>query len=153
SMSSSVMRSFLVALFAFFLSPHAIADNCTLGQVASVDLMETRTGLFTFPATVGGETKPYMLSVDRAFSYVWTPVVDELHLERTPMPRGVQAYAFGESALNVVHPSLVLGNATVASVEFLELAQNPLGLPAIAGAIGTNALSHLDVELDLSRNK
>ena len=145
------MKSVLVALAAILLGLPAAAQDCTLKQVASLDLVDSTDGYILAPLTISGTTRYFYLNLASPLSYVESRFADEMKLTRKGL--GKVAQAVNADAI-VFLPSLQFGAATGTNVPVLVRTNaSPYGDSRAVGVLALDLLSSFDIELDLARSK
>lgn len=125
----------------------------TQGQAVVPLVLLPRTQVFTFMATLGGQTGWFLLDTGASTSMVSTPWVQQLQLKGEPIPRDRLAYAVAgdecaEGLSATLHrlPPLLLSGAQVEGLQALQFA-NTVIPEGIAGVMGMDVLSQFDLHV------
>jgi hypothetical protein len=146
------MKPWLLAFAALLSVTPAAADDCTLKQAASLDLVESSDGYPLVPLVVSGTTRYFYLDLAGPRSVVSSNFADELKLERKGL--GVLSANLSADAI-VTLPSLQIGAVNGVKVPVL-MRSDAMGSsrdPRAVGFMGLDLLSNFDIELDLAHNK
>lgn len=149
------------AIFTFAgVSAHADA-NCSLQQVAALDLVVRSDHSVLLPVTIEGDQRLMFLGLQTLSTALYQSYVDEKHLKTRPLysdplpvsaPKSAGKY-FIENQVKV--PQLSIGQAQYNNSEFYVIPK-PAALgqdDSVVGVLGTQMFAQFDVELDLGRQK
>ncbi len=142
----------LFGLFATLIATPAAAKDCTLKQLASLDI--TRSGdALAIPVKIAGTERTMLVNLAVPDTVVTRSVADELKLALVPLGSAVKAGIAGDRIEGwVVLPEIQIGLSLGRNVGVLLIAGSQLK-PGIAGVLGTGALSNFDTDFDFRNAK
>lgn len=153
-MKRHVAAGFALVAFALSNALAARADDCSLKQVASLDVNTSSDGFVTVPVKVGGTDARFMLEMGVAHSGIFGSVADAMKMESRPFPDTVKAvfYVGGPVAAFVRIPDLEIGSMRLIGPSVFKMSEN--NLPSgFTGVLAIDILSHFDVEWDPAKSK
>lgn len=150
--SAAFARHFLVALFLLLGARLALADDCQLKEVASLDTVVSNDGNILVP--VGLETASGYLILDfsRNASILTASAVQSVQVKGIAIPGTESINYNGLHATLATYANIRLGNASGKSL-FAVVDGKVDEDPRAVGVLGYNVLKHFDIELDLAHNK
>jgi hypothetical protein len=124
------------------------AEDCTLKQVASLDMTTLPGGTIGVPLKIAGENRIFVLRMEFPYSAVSQSFADSLHLAHAPLaPSGNKVNLLGRDVTDVTTlPDLQIGAVSGKDVPVL-LLPNATDAAAV-GILAFDLLSNFDVELD-----
>jgi predicted aspartyl protease len=138
---------------AFCLASPALADECRLTRVASLDMTDTGDGRFYVPVTIEGATELMLVDTGAPATTVEKKTVSDLHLITHRLFEGEFITAGGVEITDiaVIH-SLGIDQLQAPDVRALIWPSQPRD-PRMAGTLGVDLLGNYDVDLDFAAHK
>lgn len=142
-----------VSALAFLPAAPAHADDCTLKQVASLDMTDRPSGTILVPLKINGQQRMFLVDTGGIYSSVSESVAEQLHLP-TLVIRGAQDY-YNSSGQRldkgVVVDTLTIGNN---EAKHIHLLLDP-GLTDLQldGTLAPDLLQLFDVDFDFAHEK
>jgi hypothetical protein len=132
--------------------PAAAAEDCTLKQLASLDMLDTATQMVVVPAMIGGNQVSMLVDTGGITSTIFFDTATALGLRPTGSPSGIiDAHGKVTTALVMV-PQFGLGNMRGSDLWFMSMPR--ITNDAKIGAIlAPDILRAYDVELDFANKK
>jgi hypothetical protein len=145
--------AFLLALLTISFVAPASAKDCTLRQIASLDLSRSGDDL-AVPVKIAGTDRMMLVNLAVPDTGIVRRVADELHLPIEPISRYYLSAMFTGDRVEgfVTLPEIQLGSSVGRNAHVLAFAGTQVR-PDIAGVLGTGVLSNFDTELDLRNAK
>jgi len=137
------------------LATPASADNCTVTQVASLQMADSFPGRVVVTGTIDGQPHTFMIDTGGFVSELYDDVVQKLGLSTSAINPNVEIYDSGGNVrrryVNV--PKLALGAVQADTKIMMVKPRRPGKDIGIDGTIGPDVLEHVDVELDFAGRK
>jgi predicted aspartyl protease len=144
----------LFALVAALAGP-ATADDCTLKQIASLQIADSFPGRVVVTATVNNSPHSFMVDTGGLVTELYDDVVQKLGLTTSTINPNVEIYdTSGNLRRRYVRvEDFALGPAHADHKVMVVKPRGPGEDEGIDGIIGPDVLEHLDVELDFAGRK
>ncbi len=145
---------FLCFFTAAFTAHSALASDCSLKLMASLDMTEDTYGQLLVPLEINGSSKLFIVDTAGVYSAVFDGAVDQLHLGRRRVDNGIEFCMPNGSQIKfgTIANSLKTGNNEVKDLHMLVLPDDH-GNEAVAGILGPDILRVLDVDFDFGGKK
>jgi predicted aspartyl protease len=145
----------MIAGFMAAASPAAAAaEDCTLKELADIDLSYDRAGGPLIPVTIDGTAKSMLVDTGSIFSGVTEQTVADLHLRQADLPIAAFELADGKRMDRAaVLPEFSIGHMRARNLDVLVIPQSEPGANGWAGTIGPDIMTSYDVEFDFGGGK
>jgi predicted aspartyl protease len=149
-----VLRIAAGAALLAALTGAARAENCTLTQMASLDIVDGPNGTILVPVDVNGTRELFLVDTGGVYSSVTDDVAAQLHLDLHPLSQEIEIYnAAGERfSAGVVVDSLKIGNNEAQHFHMLVRPKRS-GETQVGGVLGPDLLKLFDVDFDFTARK
>jgi predicted aspartyl protease len=133
----------------------AMADDCTLKQVASLEMADRFPGRVVVTASVNGSPHSFMVDTGGLVTQLYDDVVQKLGLSTSTINPNVEIYdTSGNVSRRYVRvDNFALGPAHADNKVMVVKPRGPGEDLGIDGVIGPDVLEHFDVELDFADRK
>lgn len=142
----------IAATLLLFGAGRALADECQLKEVASLDTVTSSSGNTFVTMGVENASGYFILDISNPTSILTRASADTVHLKGIAIPPQESIGYNGLHATLAAYANIKLGNATGKS--FFSIVDGKVeDDPRAAGVLGFDVLKHFDIELDLAHNK
>ncbi len=131
----------------------ALAEDCTLKQMASLDITDGPLGEILVPVEINGSRRLFLVDTGGVYSSVTEGVADELQLKRKAIDQRIEIYRGSDGSRfkqGTTVDSLKIGNNE--AKRFPLLIERNFG-GAIAGVLAPDLLKLFDVEFNFADGK
>jgi predicted aspartyl protease len=144
----------LVMIIAMGTTAAQAEEDCSLKQVASIDMGTDDIGGAYVPVSIAGHEEKLLIDTGGLMSMLTPSVLDDLQLKAEPINERLQIQMYGGRRIEhyVVAHDVVLGNMRASRMDFLVM-PDEMERRDVAGTLAPDILRGYDVELDFAKGK
>lgn len=149
-----MIKTAILLAAAFVAGAAQAEEQCTLRQVASLDLTHLPDGALSIPITLSGKKQPIALDISDPFSYLYADYGDAEKFKISKLPSGIVVNVNGRQSKQLYKvPDIAIGNAGGKDIQFVR-AEGPHRFgEEVVGELALDLLAGFDAELDLKSGK
>ncbi len=148
------LRLPLVAIALLLSASSAAAEDCTLSQVASLDIVDAKDGRVLVPVSFNGTTVKMLLDLSGERTILSEYAGEHLNLPVKDLSQHEQATYWSQVLhQGFVAKSVALGEVAAHDIAIPATAYLVPAAPQAAGVLGLDLLHNFDIELDFAKHK